>query len=180
MKKIPIFLSVFLLLTVVMSCNNKQSLQSYLVETSGKEGFYTADLPVSSVLNGDLEVSEDVQKTIKSIKKVNLAFLAKTEDNEEAYQVEKNKLEDIFKDNSTYKNLMAMKMQGMNVKIFYSGKADAIDEVIAFGYSKDAGVGVARLLGENMNPAQVMAMMNGINTEKNKDALESFTGIFKD
>ena len=71
---------------------------------------------------------------------------------------------------------MTMKTKGMNVKIYYTGDTDSIDEVIAFGYNKEAGVGVARLLGENMNPAKVIEMMNSINIDG--DNIEKSFGSF--
>ena len=69
-----------------------------------------------------------------------------------------------------------MKTKGMNVKIYYTGDTDSIDEVIAFGYNKEAGVGVARLLGENMNLAKVIEMMNSINIDG--DNIEKSFGSF--
>ena len=70
-----------------------------------------------------------------------------------------------------------MKAKGMNVKVYYTGDTDAIDEVIAFGYNKEAGVGVARLLGENMNPAKIIEMMNSVNMDEG--GLKGLTGMFK-
>ena len=64
----------------------------------------------------------------------------------------------------------------MNVKIYYTGDTNSIDEVIAFGYNKEAGVGVARLLGENMNLAKVIEMMNSINIDG--DNIENSFGSF--
>lgn len=64
----------------------------------------------------------------------------------------------------------------MNVKVYYTGDTDAIDEIIAFGYSKKVGVGVARLLGENMNPAKIIEMMNDVKLDG--DNLESFGAFF--
>ena len=39
---------------------------------------------------------------------------------------------------------------------------DEIDEVIAYGYSPKMGVGLARILGDNMNPSDIMKMMNEV------------------
>lgn len=178
MKKLTQICALAFLVLFASSCKNEKSLQSYLVDTSGKEGFYTGDLPVSSVLSAKADVSDDVKETLKSIKKINIAFLPKTEDNTAAYETEKAKLKNIFKDNDNYKSLMAMKAQGMNVKVYYSGDTDAIDEVIAFGYGDKNGVGVARLLGENMNPAKVIEMMNSVKMDSGN--LESFSAIFKE
>lgn len=163
---------------MITSCKNEKSLQSYLVDTSGKEGFYTGDLPVGSVLSAKADVSEDVKKTIKSIKKINVAFLPKTAENTAAYELEKGKLKTIFADNNTYKSLMSMKAKGMNVKVFYSGDTDSIDEVIAFGYGDKAGVGVARLLGENMNPAQIIQMLNSVDIDADSASLKQFSKMF--
>jgi hypothetical protein len=167
MKKLTTVCSLLFVFLLMSSCKNEQSLQSYLVDTSGKEGFYTGDIPVSSVLSPKADVSDDVKETIQSIKKINVVFLPKTTANENAYEAEKTKLKNIFKDNKNYKSLMSMKMQGMNVNIYYSGNTDAIDEVVAFGYGDKNGVGVARLLGENMNPAKVIEMLNGVQMDEN-------------
>lgn len=179
MKKQLTLLSFLFLALLISSCNSKKTLQEYLVETSGKEGFYTGDLPVSSILSPKADVSDDVKETIKSIKKINIAFLPKKNDNAAAYETEKAILKDIFKDNNTYKTLMSMKTNGMNVRVFYSGKTDAIDEVIAFGYGQEAGVGVARLLGENMNPAKIIDMLNKVEMDDNNGAFKQFAKMFE-
>lgn len=177
MKKLTTICSLVFLVLFASSCKNEKSLQSYLVDSSGKDGFFTGDIPVSSVLSAKADVSDDIKETIKSIKKINVAFLKKTADNDVAYEAEKAKLKNIFSDNNDYKNLMSMKAKGMNVKVYYTGDTDAIDEVIAFGYNKEAGVGVARLLGENMNPAKIIEMMNSVNMDEG--GLKGLTGMFK-
>jgi hypothetical protein len=58
-----------------------------------------------------------------------------------------------------------MNTQGIKMSIYFTGSADAIDEVIAFGYAKDKGVGVARILGENMDPSKIIDMMNNITVD---------------
>jgi DNA-dependent RNA polymerase auxiliary subunit epsilon len=177
MKKLTTLCALVFLVLFASSCKNEKSLQSYLVDTSGKEGFYTGDLPISSVLSAKADVTDEVRETIKSIKKINVAFLKKTADNEVAYEAEKATLKNIFKDNKDFVNLMTMKFKDMNVQVFYTGEDDAIDEVIAFGYGKEVGVGVARLLGENMNPAKIMEVMNSI--EMDSSNLEGFSAIFQ-
>ncbi len=162
MKKLTKICTLVFLMVLASSCKNEKSLQAYLVDTSGKEGFFTGDIPVSSVLSPKANVSNDVKETLKSIKKINVAYLPKKEDNTTAYETEKAKLKNIFTDNEDYKDLMAMKFKGMNVKVFYTGETEAIDEVIVFGFGDEQGVGVARLLGENMNPAKVIEMLNSV------------------
>ena len=175
-KHIKIF---YLLLLVVMmvSCKNEKSLQGYLVESQEKTGFITVDVPTSFLQLKNENVSEEIKSTLKSIRKVNVVALP-IKGNKTAYEVEKNKLKSIFKDNKAYKNLMSMKARGMNVKLYYTGDTDSIDEVIAFGYGKEAGVGVARLLGDNMNPAKIIEMMNNIKVNTNDLNLNQFKAIF--
>ena len=71
MKKLTKICALVFIVFFASSCKNEKSLQSYLVDTSGKEGFYTGDLPISSVLSAKADVSDDVKETMKSIKKIN-------------------------------------------------------------------------------------------------------------
>jgi hypothetical protein len=176
MKKLTTIFSLVFLVLINSSCKNEKSLQSYLVESSGKDGFFTGDLPVGSLLTAKADVSDEVKETLKSVKKINVVFLRKTADNSAAYETEKAVLKSIFTSDS-YKNLGNVKAKGMNVKVYFTGNTDSLDEVIVFGYSKEAGVGVARLLGDNMNPAKVIEMMNSVNLDGNN--LDSFSAIFK-
>ena len=176
MKKLTTICSLVFLVMFASACKNEKSLQSYLVESSGKDGFYTGDLPVGSLLTAKADVSDEVKETIKSVKKINVVFLRKTADNTADYEAEKAKLKNIFTSDE-YKSLGSVKAKGMNVKVYYTGNTDSLDEVIAFGYSKEVGVGVARLLGQNMNPAKVIEMMNSVKMDANN--LESFSTIFK-
>ncbi len=92
MKTTTVLSSIILLVLFTCSCKNEKSLQSYLVDTSGKEGFYTGNLPVSSILSSKADVSDEIKETIKSIKKINIVFLPKTADNSLAYEIEKKSL----------------------------------------------------------------------------------------
>lgn len=175
MKKLTTIFSLVFLVLFASACKNEKSLQSYLVESSGRDGFFTGDLPVSSILSVKADVSDEIKETMKSIKKINVAFLRKTDDNSATYEVEIGTLKNIFT-SEDYKSLGSIKAKGMNMKVYYTGNTDSLDEVIVFGYSKEAGVGVARLLGENMNPVKIIEMMNSVNMDANN--LESFSTIF--
>ena len=177
MKKITTVLVVFVAALMFTSCDNKQTLQEYLVESQEKTGFMTFDIPVNFFQPKSDEVSEEVMATIKSIRKINIVALP-SKNNEEAYETEKTAIKEILKDVDTYKSLMSMKAQGYNVKVYYTGNTDAIDEVIAFGYAKDKGVGIARILGDDMNPSLIMKMMNEIKMDGSGMNLNQFTKAF--
>lgn len=168
---------MLLFVLLASACKNEKSLQKYLVETSGKEGYITGDIPVSSLISAKEDVSDEIKETIKSVQKINVAFLRKTAENKDLFETEKNILKTIFT-NKDYKSLGKMKAQGMNVTVYFTGETDAIDEIIAFGYSNEVGVGVARLLGKNMNPAKMFEMLNSINVDDKN--MKNMGNLFKD
>ena len=178
MKKITILFSLVFLMIFASSCKNEKSLQNYLVESQEKSGFITVDIPTNFLQLKSNDVSNEVKETLKSIRKVNVVALP-IKGNETTYEAEKLKIKNIFSDNEDYKSLMSMKAKGVNVKIYYTGNTESIDEIIAFGYSKEVGVGVARLLGENMNPAKIIEMMNSVDFNGDNVNLEQFSAIFK-
>lgn len=175
MKKIFIY-SLLLIVFATVSCKKEASLQSYLVESQDKKGFINLDVPSSILqLNVD-ESSEKDKSTFESIRKVNITGLPYNKADEKTYEVEKEKIKEILK-KSDYKKLINFKKDGMHAVIYYSGKADAIDEIIAFGYGKEMGVGIARILGDDMNPNNIMKMMKNIKLDKNNLDLGKFKSL---
>ena len=148
-----------------------------MIASQDKDGFITVDIPINFIKPKSLEAYEEVQETIKSIRKVNVVGLP-YKGNEEAYEIEKETLNSILKTNDDYKSLMRMNTKGMKVNIYFSGASDAIDEVIAFGYTKEMGVGVARILGENMDPSKIIEMMNNITLDGDNFNLKNLNLAF--
>jgi hypothetical protein len=177
MKKITNVLSILFLVVLVSSCKSEKTLQRYLVDSQEKTGFITVDIPTTFLQLKSEDVSSEVKETLKSIKKVNVVYLP-IKGNEDKYEAEKMELKNVFS-NDNYKSLMTMKAQGMHVNVYYTGDTESIDEVIAFGYGKQAGVGVARLLGDNMNPAKIIAMMNSVNIDGDNISIDQFNAIFE-
>ncbi len=179
MKKLFTILSFLAIVILMSSCKRKPSLQSYLVESQGKKGFITVDVP-SSVLKmtSGKEVSETTKEAMESIRKVNIVALP-YKDNEAAYEIEKDKLKSIFSNSPKYKSLITMKDKRGNMNLYYSGSSDKIDEIIAFGYGKELGVGVARIIGNNMNPGKIMEAMRHVNFDGSDVNLSQFKKIFE-
>lgn len=174
MKKL--ILIAFITLTAV-ACKKETSLQGYIVESQNKENHITFDVPVS-VLQLKMDAATDAdKKAYESLKKINIAGVPSKNLDDASFEAEKLKLQTILK-NSSYKELMKFKQEGMNATIYYTGKTDAIDEIIAFGYGKKAGVGIARILGKNMNPGNIMQMIR--NAKFNIDNLDmnQFKSLF--
>ena len=170
MKKAVIILSV---LAIFVSCNQQKTIQTYIVEKQDKPGFMSVDLPMSLIqLNTD-KVPLDVKDGYESIKKVNVLGLPYLNNNE-AYEIEKKAISLILNNSTLYKNLMKMDMNGMSVSIYYNGDANDINEVIVFGYSKKIGVGVARVIGNHMNPTKITQMAEYLKIDPNQLNLQQF------
>jgi len=170
MKKAVIILTV---LAIFVSCNQQKTIQTYIVEKQDKPGFMSVDLPMSLIqLNSD-KVPLDVKDGYESIKKVNVLGLPYLNNNE-AYEIEKKAISLILNNSTLYKNLMKMDMNGMSVSIYYNGDANDINEVIVFGYSKKIGVGVARVIGNHMNPTKITQMAEYLKIDPNQLNLQQF------
>ena len=170
MKKAVFILSV---LAIFVSCNQQKTIQTYIVEKQDKPGFMSVDLPMSLIqLNTD-KVPLDVKDGYESIKKVNVLGLPYL-NNKEAYEIEKKAISLILNNSTLYKKLMKMDMNGMSVSIYYNGDANDINEVIVFGYSKKIGVGVARVIGNHMNPTKITQMAEYLKIDPNQLNLQQF------
>ena len=170
MKKAVIVLSV---LAIFISCNQQKTIQTYIVEKQDKPGFMSVDLPMSLIqLNTD-KAPLEVKEAYGSIKKVNVLGLPYLNNNE-AYEIEKKAISLILNNSTLYKNLMKMDMNGMRISIYYNGDANDINEVIVFGYSKKIGVGVARVIGNHMNPTKITQMAEYLKIDPNQLNLQQF------
>lgn len=175
MKKLFIY-SLLVLSFVTVSCKKEASLQSYLVDSQDKKGFITIDVPASILQLSMDKASEEDTKAFESIRKVNLTGLPYKDTDEATYEEEKGKLKNILK-SSDYKKLINFKKDGMHATIYYSGETDAIDEIIVFGYGKEMGVGIARILGDNMNPGKIMQMMENAKVDEGNLDLGKFKSL---
>ncbi|MEX0288414.1 MAG: DUF4252 domain-containing protein [Flavobacteriaceae bacterium] len=146
---------------VLGACSSNQSLQEYYVDNSENPNFISLDVPTSILNLEDAELT-DVQRTaLKSLRKLNLLAFKKTTDNAAEYKVEKAKVNSILKDDEFVELMKLNSKYGKGV-IKYLGDEDAIDEVIIFGNSNDKGFALIRVLGDDMNPAHIIQLMQAI------------------
>ena len=171
---------VIIVLFILSGCSSTQSLQEYYVESSQNPNFLTFDIP-ASVLNLEKVDLPKVQQTaIKSLKKLNILAFRKTSENVAAYKVEKTKIKSILK-NDKFIELMKMSTSYGKATIKYLGDEDAIDEVIIYGDSEDRGFAVIRILGNDMNPANITQLMQAIQKSDYKgEGLDQLQELFKD
>lgn len=156
MKKI----TSILIITFLFSCSNKPSLQKFMVENSEKKDFVALDLS-SDFLNIPLEkLNEEEKKALKSFKKVNILAFKKNESNENIYQTEKNKLLEVMQDTTQYQEMMKLGNNKQSAALYTLGSSDSINEFVILGNKSDAGFGIIRILGENMNPEHAITLIS--------------------
>jgi hypothetical protein len=176
MKKITTLIVAFVVAFSFTSCN-EESLQGYLVKSQEKTGFITFDVPASILQIKSDDVSEATKATLNTLKKINIVALPFNESNSAAIAEEKAQLDKIFK-GAVYKSLMRFTHSGIKINLMYTGNDNEIDEVIAYGYSGKVGVGIARILGDNMNPSDIMKMMSEVKLDAGGVDLKQFSAIF--
>ncbi|MEP6260475.1 MAG: DUF4252 domain-containing protein [Gillisia sp.] len=171
--KIYKILSVVILSIGLTACNNEQSLQEYYVENQGNKDFVAMDIPASMLANiGALD--EDQRRTLETIKKVNVLAIPKKIENLEKIEAEKTNVGKILKDEK-YQLLMKMGGGDSRVEIYFTGDDEAVDEIIVYGFDENRGMGLARVLGDNMNPGDILALVRSM--EKGDVDLSGFSGL---
>jgi len=176
MKTIKI-VSLALGITAFVSCASEPSLQEYYVENQQDNKFIAVDVPTSMFTNAE-QLDETQKETLETVKKINVLALA-VKDNKEEYEAEKVKLADILK-NEKYQLLMKYGSNNRKAEVYFTGEEDAIDEIIVYGYDDTKGVGVARVLGEDMNPQKLMEFMKSLNKgDIDIAGLKGISGMFQ-
>lgn len=155
MKKIVIII----LATLAISCNNEPSLQKYFVENSESSNFITLDVTSSIINTEKMTLTQSDKDALKAFEKMNILAFKKDSLNDEAYSIEQKKVKSILKE-KTYQELMRMGSGNDGGALYYVGEDDNIDEFVLFANKKENGFAVVRILGDNMNPSQIMKLIN--------------------
>ncbi len=167
---------VIAVVLLTTACDTNPSLQKYYVDSKENSEFISIDLPASILQLKNTDVSEDINNTLETIKKVNFLALQLSDSNKELYTSEKQKVINILK-NSKYKQLMRLNMGKGNVSVNYLGEENAIDEVIIFGSDNEKGFAVIRVKGENMNPANILKLAQNLKMDGDSNELKQLGGL---
>ncbi len=164
---------------LLVACDNNQSIQEYYVESSEKPDFISVDLPASLLKLEESTLTPEQKQAYQSLKKLNVLAYRATESNKAAFEAEKAKVKQILV-NDNYKELMRFSIGKNKATIKYKGESDALDEVIVYGSDDTKGFALVRVLGDNMQPSQIMKLANAIN-ENNIETkeLEQLSNFFK-
>ena len=75
---------------------------------------------------------------------------------------------------------MRMKHENFNIVINYQGEDDAVDEFLLFASDRKQGFALARILGDNMQPAKIMKLANDMKgLDEDGEGISELTNLFK-
>jgi len=172
-------LVLLVLVATLASCSSTQSLQEYYVDNSENPNFLSFDVPVSILNLQDADLSQREKEAISSLKKLDILAFKKTAENDVEYTAEKTNVKSILK-NEDFTELMKMKTPYGKATVKYLGDEDAIDEVIIYGDNKEKGFALIRVLGDDMNPANMMQLLQAIQKSDYKgEGFEKLEGLLK-
>ena len=144
---------------LLISCNSEPTLQKFFVENSEKKDFIALDIS-SDILNVDkAQLSSEQKEALESFDKMNIIAFKSNDKNQKEYEVEKNKLNTILK-NEEYQELIKVGSGSQGASVSFVGTEDNIDEFIFYANRKENGFAVIRVTGEKMNPNAVMTMLS--------------------
>ena len=179
MKNLDKLLTV-LILTILTACSSEQSLQKYYVDSSENPNFLSFDVPASILNLEETELTPTQKEAVASLRKLNILAFKKNTNNAAEYEVEKTKVNAILR-NSEYTELMKMNTEYGKATVKYLGDDTAIDEVVIYGNSDDKGFALIRVLGDDMNPAHLVQLLQAIQKSDFKgEGLEKIGELFKE
>ncbi len=164
-------------LGLLFSCNNEQSLQQYYVANQENNDFVAIDVPTSMFTSSE-SLSPEQKVTMETVKKINLLAIPKKTENIQVIEEEQIKIAEILKDEK-YQLLMRYGGGDARVEIYYTGDEEAVDEIIVYGFDDDRGMGLARVLGEDMNPGDILSLFRSLEKgDIDLDGLKGITSMF--
>jgi len=178
MKSIKYIFSTLCITLLLVSCNNKPTLQKYYVANQENQNFMVADIPTSVLNINEQSLTKNQLQAYKSVEKLNFLAFKKTTKNSSTYETERTKINQILSDNS-YKSLIKYGGDKQGAIIKYLGSETTINEVIIFGSDDTKGFGIIRVLGNNMNPSQIIELVDVIKKSNlDTEQLKGITDFF--
>ena len=154
-----IYIVLIAVCSLFVSCNSEPSLQKFFVENQEKKDFIALDIS-PTILNIDkANLTGDQKKALESFDKMNVIAFKATDKNKAEYEAEKAKLNTILNDKK-YQELIKVGSGSQGASVSFVGTEDNIEEFIFYANKKENGFAVVRVLGDKMNPNDVMNMMS--------------------
>ncbi len=162
MKRI---LTLLLITCFFASCEQKPTLQKYFVEKSESRDFIQLDLSPSILNVATDSLNPDQKAALESFEKINVLAFKLDEKNKGNFESERNKVAAILKDEK-YQELMHFGKGKEGGSVSYVGTDESIEEFVIFANAKETGFAVVRVLGNDMQPDDVLNMVSVLQNSK--------------
>lgn len=164
---------------LALSCSNKPTLQKYFVENTENKDFIAIDVSPSILNLEKVALSESEEKALKTFDKMNIIAFKKDSLNEVKFKDEVTKVKSILK-GEEYQQLIKFGSSNQGAAVYFVGEDDNIDEFVVYGNNTASGFAVVRILGDNMNPNDVMTLFELMRKSKiDLDQFKALEGILK-
>jgi hypothetical protein len=160
MKNI-LYIIILVFVIALSSCSSGPSLQQYYVTNAENPNFLSFDLPASLLNLDKVDLSETQKVTASSLKKLNILAFQKKEGNSADYKAQKATVKTIL-DGSDFSELMKMNTEFGKATIQLKGDDDTIDEIVIYGDNEEKGFILIRVLGDDMNPANFVQLIQAM------------------
>ena len=168
-----------LLSMLLFNCESGQTLQGYYVDNQETPNFLSVDIPPSIIGLDESTLTEEQKKAFESVERLNFLGYKLDANNMEAYNAELAKIKAILNDDK-YEDLIevndpAGKFIGKSL-----GNADTMDEFVLFVSKNDIGFGIIRVLGDDMDPAQIVTLVDAMkNADFDSSKVENIMNFYK-
>ena len=164
---------------VLSGCNSEPTLQKYFVENSDKKGFVAVDVSPSIINMDKTKVTVEQKIALKSFDKMNILAFKLDESNKTEYDIESQKITQILK-GKNYQELMKVGSGKDAASVSFVGDENHINEFVLFAKKKENGFAVVRILGNDMNPNNIMDMLSILKSSNiDMDQLKPLQSLIK-
>lgn len=166
--------------SLLFSCDSQSSLQSYYVDNQESPNFLTVDIPPSILSLDEAGLTDSQKKAYKSIKRLSFLGYRLDQSNGTDYAAELANVKQILS-NDKYEDLIEVNSPDLGKIIGKSlGNSDTVDEFVLFVSNKDTGFGIIRILGDDMNPADLGTLVNAVqNANFDSSKIENIMNFYK-
>lgn len=173
------FYIALLVSLLLLSCTSKPTLQKYFVDNSNKKDFIQVDLSSSLINKDKMKLTPEQNTALASFDKMNVLAFKSDATNQKQYDVESQKITEILK-NKDYQQLMKVGSGKDGASVSFVGDENHINEFVLFAKKKENGFAVVRILGNDMNPNNIMNMISLLKSSNlDLDALKPLQSLIK-
>ena len=178
-RTIQYILCALLVSVTLVSCSNDVTLQRYFVDNQERKNFISQNLPLTMLNMDESKLNEEQLKAYKSVKRLNFLGYKLNKSEIDTYNTELALVKTILQDEQ-YNELIEFSDRGRKVLVKYIGNDEEADEVILLGSSKDQGFAVVRILGDDMRPDKMYALVESLrHTNFDGDQFKGIANFFE-